>query len=630
MQVGCVGLSYDVNGLYMYKQIIYIWCLLTSAFHKFTRDIVSSRALSACHIVNTMRSQSSALALTSAIAGAQAVSLADLCTVDYVTTALPTQDLGLAVTIDPSSVSVALTTNLTVSSNWFATAVIDYCNATFAYSHNGLTDDIVHVSYLVPSPDKFSNRYLSTGGGGLAINSGSQYTTGGVAVGAVSGITDGGFGSFNTQFDAAFLKANGTVNWQATYMFGYQAHHELAVLGKQFTRNLFSVSASDKVYAYYQGCSEGGREGWSQVQRFGDQFDGVVTGAPAFRFSQLQVNHLSGAVIEEQLGYAPPPCELQKIRNLTIAACDGLDGKVDGVVARSDLCQLQYSYDATVGQPYSCAASTGGGFPGGPPGGSATPAQNGTVTSKGVAVAKGFTEGLKDSKGRQVYFNPQPSSNFADAQTTYNADTASWDVQIVSLGGEWVVKFLQLQDESNLATLSGVTVDQLRDWMAFGMQKYYDSLQTTWPDLSDFQAAGSKILHVHGEADSSIPAASSVHYYESVRQIMFGDQSYDDGTKALDDFYRLFLVPGGEHCNSNSAQPNGGWPITTLQTVIDWVEGGTAPATLNNTGTGISSLCRWPLRPLWSGNGTSFDCVFDQKSNDAWQYKLDAFIFPVY
>jgi tannase len=162
------------------------------------------------------------------------------------------------------------------------------------------------------------------------------------------------------------------------------------------------------------------------------------------------------------------------------------------------------------------------------------------------------------------------------------------------------------------------------------MQKYYDSLQTTWPALGDFQAAGSKILQLHGEADSSIPAASSVHYYESVRQIMFGDLPYREGTEALDDFYRLYIVPGAEHCNANSAQPNSGWPQTTLQTVIDWVENGVAPATLNNTGKGINSLCRWPLRPLWSAKGTKLDCVFDQKSVDSWMYEFDAFKFPVY
>ncbi|KAI0442425.1 tannase and feruloyl esterase [Xylaria telfairii] len=568
-----------------------------------------------------------ALGLSGVFAAVEAASLADICTVDHVTTVLPVEDLGLAVTVDTSSVSVALTTNKTVGSSWYPSAVVDYCTVTFAYSHNGLNNDTVHVSYLVPSPEKFSKRYLSTGGGGLAINSGTQYTQGGIVAGAVAGITDGGFGSFNTQFDAAFLLANGTVNWQATYMFGYQAHHELATLGKQFTRNLFNVSADDKLYSYYMGCSEGGREGWSQAQRFADQFDGLVTGAPAIRFSHLQTNHLSGGVLEEAAGYYPPPCELEKIRNLTITACDGLDGKVDGVVARSDLCKLEFNYEKTIGEPYHCPASTGGGFP---PGSGSTPEQNGTVTAEGVAIAKAFSEGLIDSKKKQVYLNPQPGSSFADARTKYNADTSSWEPAPLSLGGGWITRFLQLENKDNLDSLSGVTVDQLRDWMAFGMMKYYDSLQTTWTDLDSFQAAGSKVLVLHGEADSSIPAGSSVHYYESVRRAMFGDLSYEEGTKALDDFYRLYIVPGAEHCGSNTAQPGAGWPMTTLQTVIDWVEKGVAPEALNTTGQSISSVCRWPLRPLWTGNGTSPECVFDQKSVDSWMYTFDAFRFPVY
>ncbi|KAI0474409.1 tannase and feruloyl esterase [Xylaria cf. heliscus] len=569
-----------------------------------------------------LHSEGLALSLSGVITAIQAASLADICTVDYVTTALPVGDLGLAVTIDTSSVSVALTTNSTVSSEWYPSAVVDYCTVTFAYSHHGLNNDTVHVSYLVPSPDKFTNRYLSTGGGGLAINSGTRYALGGIVAGAVAGITDGGFGSFDTKFDAAFLLANGTVNWQATYMFGYQAHHELATLGKQLTRNLFGVSADERLYSYYLGCSEGGREGWSQAQRFADQFDGLVTGAPALRLSQLQTNHLSGGVLEEAAGYFPPPCELEKIRNLTIAACDGLDGKVDGVVARSDLCKLQFDYAETVGEPYHCPASTAGGI--------STPEQNGTVTPEAAAIATAFTEGLVDSEGKRVYLNPQPGSSFGDAQTTYNAATGSWEPAPMVLGSGWITRFLRLEDNDVLDTLAGVTVDQLRDWMAAGMMKYYDSLQTTWTDLEGFRAAGSKILVLHGEADSGIPSGSSVHYYESVRQAMFGDLSYEEGTAALDDFYRLYLVPGAEHCGSNAAQPGAGWPMTTLQTVIEWVEEGTAPATLNTTGQSISSICRWPLRPLWSGNGTSFDCVFDQKSVDSWMYTFDAFKFPVY
>ncbi|KAI1371565.1 feruloyl esterase-like protein B precursor [Hypoxylon crocopeplum] len=581
-----------------------------------------------------------ALALCAVVAVVQAASLDDYCTVDYAASVLPVQDLGLGITIDPSSVSAALTTNKSVSSQWYESAVVDYCNVTFAYSHDGLANDIVHVSYLVPPPDKFANRYVSTGGGGLAINSGGSSSPTGIIVGAVSGITDGGFGNFNTQYNGVFLLAKGTVNWQATYMFGYQAHHELATLGKQLTRNFFNVSDSDKVYSYYQGCSEGGREGWSQIERFADQFDGLVTGAPAFRFSQLQTNHLSGGVIESAIGYYPPPCELEKIVNLTIAACDGMDGKIDGVISRSDLCKLNFDYKSTVGQPYYCPASSGGfpgGFPGGPPsmqrrqfpGGGPTPEQNGTITAEGVAVASAFTNGLLDSTGKRIYLNPQPGADFADATTQYSEETDTWEPTISGLGGEWIARYLYLEDKDSIDSLENVTADTLRDWMALGMQKYYDSLQTTWPDLDPFKSAGGKVILVHGEADSSIPAASSIHYYESVRNAMYGGLSYDEGIASMDEFYRLYLVPGGAHCGSNRDQPAGGWPATTLQTVIGWAENGIAPDTLDNAG-GIDTLCKWPLRPLWSRNGTSLDCVYDQASTDSWSYTFDAFTYPVY
>ncbi|KAI0844919.1 feruloyl esterase-like protein B precursor [Daldinia vernicosa] len=564
------------------------------------------------------------IGLSALVGSARAVSLSDYCTATFATSVLPTQDLGLGVTLDVSSVSATLATNKSFTSEWFGTVAIDYCNITFAYSHDGIANDVVHVSYLVPPPDKFLNRYVSTGGGGFAINSGSSFSPVGIISGAVSGITDGGFGNFNTEFDEVFLLANNTVNWQATYMFGYQAHHELATLGKQLTRNFFNVSDSQKIYSYYQGCSEGGREGWSQIQRFADQFDGLVTGAPALRFSHQQTNHLSGGVIEKAIGYFPPPCELEKIVNLTIAACDGLDGRVDGVVARSDLCKLTFNYNSTIGQPYYCAASNGG-----LPGSSSTPEQNGTITAEGVAVASAFTNGLMDSKGKRIYINPQPGSAFTDATTQFNEDSGEWEPNLSGIGAQWIARYLYLQQKDSLDSLDNVTADTLRDWMTSGMQKYQDSLQTTWPDLSPFKAAGGKVIHVHGEADSSIPAGSSIHYYDSVRNSMYDDLSYNDSISAMDDFYRLYIVPGGEHCGSNQDQPGGGWPATTLQAVIEWAEKGTAPDKLNNTGD-IDVLCKWPLRPLWSNNGSHFDCVYDSKSTESWTYTFDAFKYPVY
>ncbi|KAK9425312.1 putative Tannase subunit [Seiridium unicorne] len=562
------------------------------------------------------------LAAAALPAVAQALTLDDICTEEFATAALPAAGFSPGITIDNTSVTTTATYGSEVESEWYPTATIDYCNVTFAYTHDAIAGDLVHVTYWLPAPDQFQHRYVSTGGGGLAINSGSSYIPSGIIVGAVSGITDGGFGSFNTQWDAAFLLANGSINWEATNMFGFQAHHELATLGKQFTKNLYNVTSCTKLFSYYQGCSEGGREGWSQAQRYADQFDGYAIGAPAFRYGQQQVNHLTSNVIEQTLDYYPPTCELEKIANLTIAACDPLDGITDGVVSRSDLCKLSFDVNSTIGEAYTCAASAGNTMFGQP----ATPAQSGTVTAEGAAVASAILAGLHDSEGKFVYLSYQPGATFADAATAYNETIDSWGLSISGFGGEWVARFLNLQNTSTLASLDGYTYDTLKDYMIEGMDMYLNVLQTTYTNLTSLDTAGTKILHIHGEQDNSIPTGSSVRYYDSVRTALYPNLGYNKSTEAVDDFYRLFLVPGGAHCGSNTFEPNGGWPQTTLQTVINWVENGVAPDTLANAAGTIDTLCKWPLRPLWDAEGT-LTCEFDQASLDTWTYDFDAYDF---
>ena len=563
-----------------------------------------------------------------------AASLTDVCTTAYVQASLPPDDFYTGITIDPSSVVVTPFTGASVSDQvFFPNAVFDYCNVTFAYTHNGRNDQVL-VTYWVPTPANFQNRYLSTGGGGFAINSGNGSLPGGIIYGAVAGATDGGFGSFDTQSDAVFLLANGSVNWESLYMFGYEGIHELTVIGKQFTKQFFNMSDT-KLYTYYQGCSEGGREGWSQIQRYGDELDGAVTGAPAFRFSFQQVQHLYSNVVEQTLDYYPPPCELQKIMNETITACDPMDGKTDGVVARTDLCKLNFNINTTIGLPYSCGVTPGISYPGVAPN-PALPAQNGTITAQGVAVAAEIINGLHDSQGRRVYFSYQPTATFADAATRYNSTTNTWELDINTMGAEYITRYLDLLNSSTLPNLNNVTYDTLRTWSLQGWQTYQDSLETTWPDLTPFQSAGGKVLHFHGESDFSIPTASSVRYHESVRSIMYPGLSFNDSTAALSEWYKLYLIPGGSHCMPNTFEPHGPWPQTNLQVLINWVENGEEPTTLNATvlqgqyqGQN-QQICEWPLRPLWTGNGTEMECVYDQASIDTWIYDFDSIKMPVY
>jgi tannase len=375
----------------------------------------------------------------------------------------------------------------------------------------------------------------------------------------------------------------------------------------------------------------------SQVQRWGEEYDGVIAGAPAFRFAQQQVQHVFPAAVSHTQQYYPPPCELDAIVNATIAACDPLDGRTDGVISRTDLCKLHFNLTDIVGTPYYCAAtsssSLGFGFSKRQAEGSESstaPAQNGTVSKEGVAIAQTIYDGLHNSQGERAYLSWQIGSDLSDADPSYNNETGSYELNIPSTGGMYVAKYIELLDIDNLSDIDGVTYDTLVDWMNIGMFRYLDSLQTTVPDLTTFREAGGKLLHYHGESDPSIPAASSVHYWQAVRAAMYGDFADTEAYRALQDWYQFYLVPGAAHCGSNSLQP-GPYPQNNMYIMIDWVENGNRPERLNAT---VSSgefegetqmLCQWPTRPIWHYNATLFECENDKHSLDSWTYEFNAF-----
>lgn len=141
---------------------------------------------------------------------------------------------------------------------------------------------------------------------------------------------------------------------------------------------------------------------------------------------------------------------------------------------------------------------------------------------------------------------------------------------------------------------------------------------------------------ISGESDNSIPTSSSVRYWNSVREFLYPSLSYNDSAASLSDFYKFFSVPGAAHCNTDPNEPNGPFPQTNLAVMIDWVEKGNAPTTLNATVLAGESLgenrqiCEWPLRPLWGSENGTMECVYDQESLDTWDYDLDFTQFTIY
>ena len=204
-----------------------------------------------------MGSLSSLTALLATIASvAQAVTLDDVCTASYVASHLPASGYygDYAISVNTDSVTANPVANYTVgpvASPMFPAATFDYCNVTFTYSHGGRGDEVL-LTFWLPAPDAFQNRYLFTGGGGYAINSQLESLPGGVMYGAVASQTDGGFGEHQTDAISTFLVQNGTIDWQNVYMFGYQAIREQSLLGREFSRLFFNLTDTDKLYKYYQ------------------------------------------------------------------------------------------------------------------------------------------------------------------------------------------------------------------------------------------------------------------------------------------------------------------------------------------------------------------------------------------
>ncbi|PWY70827.1 tannase and feruloyl esterase [Aspergillus sclerotioniger CBS 115572] len=561
------------------------------------------------------RSAAAAVALAATARAASSSSLSSVCTVANVQAALPANGTLNGISMIPSTVTAKTATS----------GSTDYCAVSVSYVHTGTTNEI-ELNYAFPSPDDFSNRFYVAGGFGYSL---SSTATGGLDYGAVGGATSAGYGALNgTTVDEVNLAGNGTINWDPIYMFAYQALGELTTIGKPITRAFYGLDDDAKVYTYYEGCSDGGRQGMSQIQRYGDEYDGAIIGAPAFRYGQQQVNHLFSSVVEQTLGYYPPTCEMEKIVNATIDACDPLDGRTDGVISRSDLCQLEFNLTSIIGESYYCAAETstslGFNFNKRNDGTSTsyTPAQSGNVTAEGVAVAQAIYDGLFNSAGERAYLSYQIGAEFTDGETSYDNSTGTWGVDIPSTGGEFVTRFIELVELSNLDNLNNAMV------------RYMDTLQTTLPDLTTFKSSGGKILHYHGESDPSVPTASSIHYWQSVKSIMYPGIST---SKAIDDmksWYQLYLVPGAAHCGRNTLQPNGPFPEDNMATMIKWVESGVQPTGLNATvdaGTydgEVQSLCQFPKRPLWKND--KWTCESDEEGADTFYYTFPAFKVPIY
>ena len=384
----------------------------------------------------------------------------------------------------------------------------------------------------------WTQRYLQVGCGGLCgrIN---------LEVGAADGcrpLAVGGFVVSSTDMGHQGMAPDFGRNAQQRVDFAYRAVHLTAQASKKLIKAYYGRA---QAYSYFTGCFDGGREALIEAQRYPDDFNGIVAGAPAMLF-QFQNSLHHGWLAASNTGADGKPVvtasRLPILHRAVVDACDGLDGQVDGLLSDPRVCRFK---------PKSIACPAG------------SRDTSACLTAEEVAAVTRFYEGPRDplSGGRLTVGEVQYGSELAWAGVFV---PASADQPIFSaLIAQGALKNLIFEpDPPQDYSLADLKFEQASVELLKARHRLYDA---TNPDLSAFQNAGGKLILWHGWSDPHISPLTTIAYHEAVQKQM--------GSAALSQFERLYLLPGVYHCGRGE----GPSAIDLLTPMLDWVERGKAP-----------------------------------------------------
>jgi pimeloyl-ACP methyl ester carboxylesterase len=402
----------------------------------------------------------------------------------------------------------------------------------------------------------WNERYQGVGGGGYAGSISYPAMASALRAGYATASTDTGHVGGNGAFA---LNADGSLNWGLIDDFARRSLHEMVRKAKSLINAHYGTAPK---YSYWTGCSTGGRQGLMAVQRFPEEYDGLVIAAPAINWERFIAAEIWPQIVMHQaLGAPISPAKLAAVNDEAVAACDAGDGVEDGVINDPRKCDFDPALSAVL-----------------------TPAE-------GAAVRKIWSGPIGANTGKRLWFGLEPGASFAGL-----AGTNPFPIATTHLA-YWVN-----QDAS--FDWRAVTESGFEAHFRKSFRKFNEVIGTDEDNLQAFRKRGGKIVMWHGEADQLIFPRGTVNYYERVL-------SGNGGLKHVDDFMRLFLAPGVAHC-SGGAGPN---PVGTLEAVVNWVENGVAPEMILASRTLPSGmlrtrpLCPYPRTATWTGVGSTDDAA---------------------
>jgi len=315
-------------------------------------------------------------------------------------------------------------------------------------------------------------------------------------------------------------------NLQAQVDRSYRSTHLLTLAGKAIVERYYSKAPER---SYYMGCSGGGYGAMVEAQAFPWDFDGIVAGAPYFDATDWQLRAAWRA--RNLLDKSGQPIlndnDIQILHRAVLAKCDKDDGLDDGIIGNPVGCVFDPS-------ELTCKAG-----------------------KKGRCLALSQSEAVK-----LIYAGPMTSVGVQTSPPgVLPGSELNWNAGFFSRD------YLDLLFKDTVygasPMLKVMEFDFDRDYKRLGLGALFAHAN---PDLRKFKSAGGKLLAHQGGNDPTLVAGGIVDYYEITERAM-------GGRAATQDFFRLFVLPGVDHCGGGV----GAYAIDYLSYLEAWVEHSKAP-----------------------------------------------------
>jgi Tannase and feruloyl esterase len=370
--------------------------------------------------------------------------------------------------------------------------------------------------------------------------------------------------------------------------FGHRGIHEMTRVAKTIVQAFYAKGAQ---HSYFAGCSDGGREALMEAQRYPEDYDGILAGAPAnYWTALLTMSAADTRAMSENAAAFIPQKKVPAIAAAVNAACDAQDGVQDGVLNDPRQCRFD---PATI----ACKASED---------------TDNCLTLAQVASLKQLYAGVKDSHGAQIFPGYLPGAESGqDGWALWITGPAPGKSLMAFFAHGYFGDMVYEKPDWDVRTF------KVDDGFQAAQRKTKDALDAVNPDLSAFKKRGGKLILYHGWNDPAIPALNTVNYYNGVVTTM--------GHRDADSFVRLYMLPGVQHCwggpGADAFGAVGNLTFDDPQQSVNaalqqWVEKGTAPGTIiaaKYEGTDrqhakmTRPLCVYPQKAKYKGTGDAND-----------------------